>query len=153
MDTPPTTHRRSPALLAGLALLLMSHACGNGGPGTSGQGEQPLVADSSAAARQVDGFQVIHLRDGGRMEGEKRNGIRVGTWTSFHANGVIRSRRSYVEGKEEGTTEVYHESGMTYYSGQYHKGNPVGTWLFHDEAGDLLRTVVYDSLGNMLEQR
>jgi antitoxin component YwqK of YwqJK toxin-antitoxin module len=131
----------------------MSNACGNGGQGTAGGDDQALVADSSAAARPVDGFQVIHLKDGGRMEGEKRNGIRVGTWSSFHANGGIRSRRTYVDGKEEGTTEVYHENGMTYYSGQYHQGNPVGTWQFHNEAGEPLRTVEYDSLGTMLEQR
>ncbi len=146
-------HRsKLPFQFLSMALLtLLLAACNGTGP--SSKGNTPVVADSAAVTKPADGMQVIHLKDGGRMEGEQRNGVRVGTWTSYHANGIIRSRRSYVNGVEEGGTEVYHENGMTYYSGQYLHGKEVGIWQFLDPEGTLIRTVEYDSLGNMLEQR
>ena len=87
------------------------------------------------------------------MQGEMADGKRVGPWTSFFANGGIRSKAVYVDGLEEGTTEIFHENGMVYYTGQYHLGKPVGEWLFYDTKGGKVRTVHYDSLGTMLDQQ
>ena len=151
MNTLRTPRPMPHTLLLSLCTLLLLHACGERPEGTGAA--QGLVADSGAVVPATEGWQVVHLDDGGRMEGELRDGIRHGTWTSYHANGIIRSRRTYEHGVEMGGTEVYHENGMTYYSGQYHAGNPVGTWNFFDPMGELIRVVEHDSLGNILEQR
>lgn len=111
-----------------------------------------VVADTVSTTPILNGPQVIHTKDGGRMEGELVNGKRIGPWTSFFASGGIRSKAMYVDGLEQGATEIYHENGMVYYTGQYHLGKPVGEWLFYDPKGQKVRTVRYDSLGTMLEQ-
>lgn len=98
-----------------------------------------------------DGPQVISTQDGGRMEGELLDGKREGPWASFFPNGGIRSRITFKGGMEEGPTEVYHDNGMTYYTGQYRAGVTVGEWTFYDPQGKELKRVVYDSLGVKLK--
>jgi len=90
---------------------------------------------------------VIHTEDGGRMEGMMANGKRTGPWLSYFAGGGIRSRAHYEEGLEEGPTEVFHPTGMPYYTGQYIHGTPVGKWVFFDTKGREVKQVVYDSAG------
>ena len=86
------------------------------------------------------------------MQGDLHEARRNGPWTSYFPDGGIRSKAVYVDGLEEGPTEVFHENGMTYYTGQYHLGKPVGEWLFYDVKGGKVKTVQYDSLGVMVEQ-
>ncbi|MBX2978395.1 MAG: hypothetical protein KF905_03795 [Flavobacteriales bacterium] len=100
----------------------------------------------------LNGFQVVHIQDGGRMEGELINGERHGAWVAYFQHGGIRSRANYEHGQEQGSTEVFHENGMTKYTGQYYQGNPVGLWIFYDQNGDQERTARYDSLGTLLSQ-
>lgn len=130
-----------PLLFAALLLA----GCG----GTDRPTETPGANDSTTApaAAAQDGPQVIHMDDGGRMEGDLKAGQRTGPWTSYFPNGTVRSRSTYVEGVEEGATEVYHPNGKPYYTGAYRHGQPTGQWVFYDLAGSELNRVVYDSLG------
>lgn len=132
---------------AAIIALLLAACTGTGQPAAP-----PVVADSTHVAPVTDGPQVMHTTDGGHMEGDLKQAKRNGPWSSFFPNGGIRSKATYVDGVEEGPTEVFHENGMTYYTGQYRAGKPVGEWLFYDAKGAQVRTVRYDSTGVILEQ-
>ena len=135
--------------LCTLAIALFLQACG------SAEGDGPKVVaavDSSTGVVPVqNGPQVIHMQDGGRMEGGLVNGQRVGAWASYFPNGGIRSKANYSEGVVVGPTEVFFENGMTYYTGQYSNGTPVGEWIFYDPAGKETQRVVYDAEGNKIK--
>lgn len=106
------------------------------------------VSDTTAKPMPLaNGPQVIHLKQGGRMEGNMRNGERVGSWISYHPNGVIWSRSIYVNGVEHGPTEVFHDNGRTYYLGAYSEGRPSGEWIFYDPNGQETKRVRYDGTG------
>ncbi len=127
------------AMLTALCLM----ACGGG----AAEPQPVATAADTAQAGSQNGRIVKPLPDGGRIEGTMRDGKRVGPWHSYFAHGGPRSRVAYVDGVEEGLTEVFYESGLTYYVGQYHQGRNVGTWIFFDEEGNEIKRVVYDSLG------
>jgi antitoxin component YwqK of YwqJK toxin-antitoxin module len=132
-----------------IGMILIAAACAGRGEETS-----PIVASDSGAVAPQQGMQEIMAEDGTlRMKGELRDGKRNGPWSSFFPNGSIRSRAVFVDGLQEGATEVFYDNGMTYYKGQYHRDRPVGEWVFFDPAGTLMKTVRYDSLGTIIEQR
>ncbi len=81
------------------------------------------------------------------MEGMMSKGKRTGPWLSYFPGGGIRSRANYEDGSEEGPTEVFHPTGMPYYTGQYAHGTPVGKWVFFDTKGTEVKQVMYDSTG------
>jgi antitoxin component YwqK of YwqJK toxin-antitoxin module len=115
------------------------------------EGNRVAAPDSTTVpASNGNGPVTIHTADGGRMEGRLENGKRTGLWTSHHPDGTIRSRATYVDGLEEGPTEVFHPNGMTYYTGRYRAGKPVGEWTFYDRMGNEVERAHYDSLGNRL---
>lgn len=125
-----------------------------GAPQRSAEKPAADVADTAGTVRITDGMEEIRANDGSlRMRGPKVDGLRHGTWTSFFPNGMIRSRGQFEQGIQHGSTEVYHESGLPYYTGQYHQGNPTGEWNFYSADGTHLKTVLYDTLGHILEQR
>lgn len=135
--------------LAVLAMFLLLAACGTPpAPAAESEGDKP---DSTVTAAPADGPQVITTKDGSRVEGNLRGGKREGPWVSYFANGGIRSRITYVEGMEQGPTEVYHDNGMLYYTGQYTDGRTTGEWVFFDPGGNELKRVQYDSAGVMLK--
>ena len=151
MFTSPKTHHMAhrsilASAISGLLLVTLG-SCVT--PDNSGNG---VVADSTSTSVVTNGPQVVHTTDGGRMEGDLKEAKRNGPWSSFFPNGGIRSKALYVDGLEEGPTEVFHENGMVYYTGQYRAGRSVGEWLFYDAKGALVRTVRYDSTGVMLDQ-
>lgn len=84
------------------------------------------------------------------MEGVMVAGKRTGPWLSYFANGGIRSRANYIDGLEEGPTEVFHPTGVAYYTGQYTEGKPSGEWVFFDSKSKELKRVVYDSTGTVI---
>jgi hypothetical protein len=139
---------RDTLLLLSFLFALMAIGCKDAAPSS---GEPALVADTTAQPIQ-DGTQEIHTNDGGRMLGEVAGGKRNGEWSSYFPNGTIRSRATFVDGVREGPTKVYHENGLLYYSGQYHRDKQVGEWLFFDAQGAQVKVVRYDSLGTLLEQ-
>lgn len=85
------------------------------------------------------------------MEGLVRNGKREGPWVAYGPGGGIRSRAVYEQGLEEGPIEVFHDNGLTYYTGQYRKGITVGEWIFFDPQGKEVKRVRYDSTGAELK--
>ena len=131
-----------------LSFLLLWTACTQGGTAP----ERAAVVADTAIAPVSNGWQEVHTQDGGVMKGELLNGARQGAWTAYFPDGTMRSRSSYMNGKLHGPTEVFHENGSAYYVGQYNMGNAVGEWRFFDPQGNLIRTAVHDSLGNLLEQ-
>ncbi|MFN3876305.1 MAG: toxin-antitoxin system YwqK family antitoxin [Flavobacteriales bacterium] len=132
-------------------LLLTAAALASCGGG-AGQPAEPGTKPVKTAADTLNGPVVKPLADGGRVEGTLRDGKRVGQWVSYFAHGGPRSRITYVDGVENGQTEVFHESGLTYYLGQYHNGRQVGTWIFYDEDGNEVKRAYYDSTGMLLRQ-
>ncbi|MBL7981706.1 MAG: hypothetical protein JNL52_07820 [Flavobacteriales bacterium] len=132
---------------ATLLIAALATACTNN-PETP---QATIVATDSTetptASTAANGPQVIHTKDGGRMEGMMTNGARTGTWLSYFPDGGIRSRVAYVNGKEEGPSEVFHPNSMPYYTGQYWQGITVGEWVFFDPTGKEVKRVVYDSSG------
>lgn len=133
--------------------LLLSAALAFAGCGTptSPSAQTPPAADT-IAQRSADVPQVVHTPDGGRMEGTVRDGKRQGPWVAYNAQGGVRSRAVYEDGLEEGPTEVYHENGLTKYTGQYLHGVTVGEWIFYDPQGKEVKRVVYDDDGNIVSQ-
>lgn len=127
-------------------MLALAQACT---PPNAGTPASTPTADTTAStpAAPANGPQVIHTKDGGRMEGELIEGVRTGLWTSYFPDGSVRSRVTYRNGKEEGPTEVFHTNGMPYYTGHYHQGLTVGDWVFYDPLGKEVRRVTYDSTG------
>lgn len=122
--------------------------------GTGSEDVSVVAADSGKAPAFTDGMQEIMGKDGNLlMRGEMRDGKRHGPWNSYFPNGAVRSSATYERGVQVGATEVYHETGAIYYRGQYHADKQVGEWTFHDPEGTLVKTVLYDSLGNILEQK
>jgi len=112
--------------------------------------DQPTDSVPAPKPTVQDGPQVIHTEDGGRMEGVMVAGKRTGPWLSYFANGGIRSRANYIDGLEEGPTEVFHPTGVAYYTGQYTEGKPSGEWVFFDSKSKELKRVVYDSTGTVI---
>lgn len=148
--TPSTPHCHWAAWLL-FPLLL---ACG--GPATSQAEADPptTTSDTPPTIPPPDGLQEMKYPDGSvRMRGHLAGGKRDGMWTAFFPNGTIQSKGVYQNGVRHGSAEVFHEGGMPYYTGQYHRDNPSGKWFFYDSTGTLHRTVVYDTLGNILENR
>ncbi len=135
-------------LLPLLSVVLSSSACNS-----EVQDDKADVAKSESVPVVQDGWQEVKIPDGGVMKGEVIGGVRQGPWTSYFADGTIRSRGTYVNGELHGPTEVFHANGMPYYRGNYGNGLTVGEWQFYDEAGVLVKTAVHDSAGTLLEQR
>jgi antitoxin component YwqK of YwqJK toxin-antitoxin module len=127
-------------------VLLIATACAQSAPENAATTTAPLPSAKQNTSA-TEGHQVIQTPDGGRMEGELRDGVREGTWASYFKDGGIRSRITYEHGVEQGETRVYHASGMPYYTGHYRNGLSVGEWVFHDVQGNPVKRVVYDSLG------
>jgi len=133
-----------------LLVVAVFYACNGGAPAEQAI-KAPIADTTVVAARPANGPQVIHLKEGGRMEGVMRNGERTGSWISYHPNGVIWSRSVYRNGVEHGPTEVFHDNGRTYYLGAYEQGKPSGEWIFYDANGVETKRVKYDGEGNVLE--
>jgi len=134
------------------ALLLTLGACNGPQAPAPAPPEPPAAAPAEPTPASADTIRDGHQRqldDQGRllMEGDLRDGKRQGLWTAYHKNGQVQSRNTYSNGLREGPAVVFRTNGALYYKGQYANDHPVGEWLFHDEIGTLVRTVVYDSAG------
>jgi antitoxin component YwqK of YwqJK toxin-antitoxin module len=92
------------------------------------------------------GLNTLYYDSGEKMsEGEMRNGLETGEWTSWHENGNIKSTGYYVEGQKDSLWQWYDESGILTGTGMYSNGLENGTWMNYYPDG-----VVSDS-GTYLE--
>lgn len=133
-----------------LALTLMG--CGrNAGSSSSPAPEPKAHAVPRDTVKVVNGHDKDYSPEGWlRMEGDMKDGQRHGIWTSYTPKGAVKSRNEYRNGKLEGLTTVFRDNGAMYYSGQYHNDKQVGEWQFYSEAGNLERTVTYDTSGAVI---
>ena len=118
--------------------------------------DTPSAPATAAPMEQVpveDGTETTFWPDGTvRMKGMKKDGKREGIWTSYGPTGRVQSRKEFRKGQKEGPAVVFHDNGAIYYSGQYLHDKPTGEWRFHDETGELARTVQYDEQGEILSE-
>lgn len=79
-----------------------------------------------------------------KVEGNKFNGNRIGTWFTFYENGFPWSEGNYNDqGIRHGRTASYYENGQKRYEGNYENGEKKGKWQYWDEQGNLAQEVVY----------
>lgn len=90
-------------------------------------------------------YQEFYPNGNVKIEGNKKDGIRHGLWTSYNEAGKVKSRGEYINGMQQGPSVVYHNNGAVYYSGSYMDGQQVGEWRFYDETGELSKTVDFDA--------
>lgn len=137
-----------------LSLLLAALSCGTPQTPPAAEGNNPGGALPGDTARAVphDGPQVQQMPDGTSLRGVIRHGKRHGIWRSFTPQGRLLSQTEYRDGVTHGPVVVFHPNGTVRYLGRNHHGTPVGEWRFHDEAGGLLKTVVYDSTGTVVAE-
>jgi antitoxin component YwqK of YwqJK toxin-antitoxin module len=133
-------------LLCALAIV----ACGPSEE-QSGDAQGPTTLQPDSLAEGMHRYEDPQGRK--VMEGAIHNAQREGIWTSYHPNGKVRSRSEYVNGVLEGPTLVFRENGALLYDGQYRHGKQVGSWRFYGEAGQVERTVLYDTAGTVTNSR
>ncbi len=148
-DAPQGRTTKALARTWSLLLLLMLTACGVPENPHAEQADPGAVGGDTVPAAPRDGPQVQQLPDGTTLRGVVRNGRRHGIWRSFTTRGRLLSQTEYRDGMAHGPVAVFHPNGAVRYLGQNHHGTPVGEWRFHDEAGALIKTVVYDSTGTV----
>jgi MORN repeat variant len=79
-----------------------------------------------------------------KLKGFYINGKREGQWVSFFENGVKQSEGFFKNGLRDGKAQVYFPSGKLYYEGYYKDGKEIGKWLFYDEQGKKVNEKDYD---------
>ena len=75
-----------------------------------------IVFSSSAFAKKVEEMPVY--RDGLFYEYFSPN-LANGQYEKYFANGQLRDRKTYKDGKENGPSEIYHENGQINKERQY----------------------------------
>lgn len=88
-----------------------------------------------------------------KTKGFFRFGKRHGQWFYFYPNGYLWSEAFYDNGKMNGHSKVYSENGKPYAEGEYRKDLSVGLWHYFDTSGQVIKEVMYDSAGKLLNQR
>lgn len=61
----------------------------------------------------------------------------------FYENGLPRFRGEYLDGEMHGHWEFYRKDGSLMRSGNFDKGNQVGTWRTFDRSGRLVREEIF----------
>ena len=77
------------------------------------------------------------------MEGEIKDGLRSGEWTSYFSDGKVQSTGFYVKGIRSGKGQIFHENGHLWMDGWYKDDHKCGEWIFYDEQGYELERVNY----------
>lgn len=130
-------------------------ACGQNGDGGGKALDTEVPAAPEAAApveyEVTNGPYKLYDPEGRlQLDGTMAGGQRHGVWTSYFPDGRVRSRTEYSNGKLHGVTTAFRPNGRLYYTGEHRNDREVGTWRFYNDHGDLARTVVYDTAGNIL---
>jgi hypothetical protein len=63
------------------------------------------------------------------LSGKYINGLRVGKWLSFYADGKVKQMANYVQGALNGLYQSYDNSGKVQISGSYVRDKKQGTWI------------------------
>ena len=76
------------------------------------------------------------------------NGRRQGECQSFYPTGKLQSDDFFQAGLLNGSTLTYYENGEKRYEGTYTQGKPSGVWKFYDDKGKLLHSKDYGTAQN-----
>jgi hypothetical protein len=91
-------------------------------------------------------LQTSYYDSGQKMsEGKMWDGLEIGEWTSWHENGNVQSIGHYLEGQKDSLWQWHDEAGILTGSGMYDRDVEHGTWMHYYPDG-----VVSDS-GSYLE--
>ena len=83
--------------------------------------------------------------DEGRERGLFKEGKKDGQWLSYHSNGQLSLKMTYVDGKRSGSKRSFHPNGKIEGRGQYDKqGRMHGNWLSYSRFGDLTQDINYE---------
>jgi len=72
-----------------------------------------------------------------KIEGQKKDNLRDGTWYSYFESGNKWSETNYKNGLKKGASIVNYPNGKIHYKGQYKDDKKSGTWYFYKEDGTL----------------
>jgi antitoxin component YwqK of YwqJK toxin-antitoxin module len=56
-----------------------------------------------------------------------------GYWESYHPNGQLRYKGTYLNGQKHGLWGGYRHNGNLAYKGTYHYGKKIGYWVKHNK--------------------
>lgn len=73
-----------------------------------------------------------------KMEGEIKDGKRIGMWKSYYEDGSLWSKGEFVNGERNGYGENYYPNGKMREEGDYKDGKQVGKWKYYNEHGVLV---------------
>jgi antitoxin component YwqK of YwqJK toxin-antitoxin module len=84
--------------------------------------------------------------DNGQLEsrGTFVDGNRHGVWEYFYDNGQLWARGTYVDGKAHGVWEWFHENGHPCMRGAYESGKRHGVWEWFYKNGKLFERRTYE---------
>lgn len=83
-------------------------------------------------SRDSGEYTTLYYESGKRRsEGEMRNGLEAGKWTSWYENGNPKSIGYYIDGQKDSLWKWYDESGMLTATGMYRQGVEHGTWMHY----------------------
>ncbi len=76
-----------------------------------------------------------HENEQKKMQGQYRDGMRVGTFDWWHANGQRQLTGSYQNGEKTGQWTWWHDNGFKSIEGSYTDDTPTGIWTWWNEDG------------------
>ena len=82
------------------------------------------------------------------MEYTNINGVKNGTITCYHKNGLLHFKETWLEGVKHGYFEYNWSNGKCFYKGYYIYGKRHGYWKDYFSDGDRIRYIGYYDMGN-----
>ena len=76
----------------------------------------------------------------GKEQGSFKNGVKDGTWVSYHKNGQLESKGNFKNGEAEGAWVRYWGNGQLFYKGNFKNGKYNGTWVAFNEDGSVFKS-------------
>ena len=83
-----------------------------------------------------DGRFILYADSGGKLiEGDYRNGLQQGEWTTWYENGPQSAIDHYRDGVQDGLHTSWYANGKKSIEGDYRAGKRVGVWTRWDPSG------------------
>ncbi|MDB4844386.1 hypothetical protein OAH55_02430 [Hellea sp.] len=99
-----------------------------------------VVFSTSAFAKKVEKLPV--MRDGLYYEHLSLN-LANGIYEKYYANGQLKWRYTYKDGKPNGLDEGYYENGQLSWRSTHKDGELEGIWEMYEEDGTLERKCIW----------
>ena len=74
----------------------------------------------------------------------------TGDCESYYSRGKLKSKQSYVNGKDNGIWIFYYPDGKIQTEGEFKGGKRVGEWNYYFKNGKVYKTNLYDSNGERI---